>query len=118
MEGNVTAGQTAGVVPMRLQEVVRTGDGVAGTAASSKMEARNVDFYYGATQALKSINASLKERRITALIGPSGCGKSTFLRNLNRMNELIPNTRITGQITLDGQDIYARDIDVVSIRQR
>ncbi len=60
----------------------------------------------------------LQERRITALIGPSGCGKSTFLRNLNRMNELIPNTRLTGQIMLDGQDIYARDVDVVNIRQR
>jgi phosphate transport system ATP-binding protein len=82
------------------------------------MEAQSLDFYYGATHALKSINMAVQERRVTALIGPSGCGKSTFLRTLNRMNELIPNTRLSGRVLLDGAEIYGRDVDVVGIRQR
>jgi phosphate transport system ATP-binding protein len=83
-----------------------------------KMETRGLHFYYGPTHVLKNINISIKERQITALIGPSGCGKSTFLRTLDRLNELIPHTRIEGTITLDGQDIYHPDMDVVSLRQR
>jgi len=84
----------------------------------TKMEARKLDFYYGANHALKEVNIIIKERQITALIGPSGCGKSTFLRTLNRLNELIPQTRIEGTVTLDGQDIYRPNTDVVSLRQR
>jgi phosphate transport system ATP-binding protein len=83
-----------------------------------KMETRGLDFYYGSNHALKNINIVIRERQITALIGPSGCGKSTFLRTLNRLNELIPHTRIEGTITLDGQDIYQPGTDVVSLRQR
>ncbi|MGA2468001.1 MAG: phosphate ABC transporter ATP-binding protein PstB [Thermodesulfobacteriota bacterium] len=83
-----------------------------------KMETRGLHFYYGSTQALKNINIEVIERQITALIGPSGCGKSTFLRTLNRLNELIPHTRIEGTVTLDGQDIYQPGTDVVSLRQR
>ncbi len=83
-----------------------------------KMETRKLHFYYGSTHALKNINLSIKERQITALIGPSGCGKSTFLRTLNRMNELIPHTRTDGTVTLDGQDIYRPDTDIVALRQR
>ncbi len=83
-----------------------------------KMEVRGLHFYYGSNHALKDINIPIKERQITALIGPSGCGKSTFLRTLNRLNELIPQTRIEGTVTLDGQDIYRSDADVVSLRQR
>jgi phosphate transport system ATP-binding protein len=83
-----------------------------------KMEIEKLDFYYGANHALKDINIVIKERQITALIGPSGCGKSTFLRTLNRLNELIPETRVEGTVTLDGQDIYQRGTDVVSLRQR
>jgi phosphate transport system ATP-binding protein len=83
-----------------------------------KMETRGLQFYYGSTQALKNINIEVIERQITALIGPSGCGKSTFLRTLNRLNELIPHTRIEGTVTLDGQDIYQPGTDVVSLRQR
>jgi phosphate transport system ATP-binding protein len=83
-----------------------------------KMETRGLHFYYGSTQALKDINIVIRERQITALIGPSGCGKSTFLRTLNRLNELIPKTRIEGTITLDDQDIYQPGTDVVSLRQR
>jgi phosphate transport system ATP-binding protein len=83
-----------------------------------KMEARGLHFYYGTNHALKNINIAIRERQITALIGPSGCGKSTFLRTLNRLNELIPQTRVEGTVTLDGQDIYQPGTDVVSLRQR
>jgi phosphate transport system ATP-binding protein len=82
------------------------------------MEVQNVDFYYGETMALKDISLGVKDRQITALIGPSGCGKSTFLRLLNRMNDLIPDTRVEGSVLLDGQDIYAPDVDVVDLRRR
>ncbi len=83
-----------------------------------KMETKGVNFYYGSTRALKNIDIVIRERHITALIGPSGCGKSTFLRTLNRLNELIPHTRIEGIVTLDGEDIYRPGTDVVSLRQR
>jgi phosphate transport system ATP-binding protein len=91
---------------------------VAESNAVVKMEARDLNFYYGPTQALKGINLLIKDNQITALIGPSGCGKSTFLRTLNRMNELILHTRIEGRVTLDGEDIYRPGTDVVSLRQR
>ena len=83
-----------------------------------KMKAEGLDFFYGSFQALKNINLEIKERQITALIGPSGCGKSTFLRTLNRMNELIPHTRLTGSILLDGEDIYAPNVNAVNLRHR
>lgn len=82
-----------------------------------KMESKGLNFYYGLFQALKGINIVVKECQITALIGPSGCGKSTFLRALNRLNELIPHTRVEGTVLLDGQDIYQPGTDVVSLRQ-
>src|SRR5512141_482538 len=78
----------------------------------------HLDFYYGPARALSSINLEIRPRQVTALIGPSGCGKSTFLRCLNRMNDTIPGTRVEGKILLDGQDIYADDMDVVELRQR
>jgi phosphate transport system ATP-binding protein len=83
-----------------------------------KIVAHNLDFYYGHFHALKNINITVADRSVTALIGPSGCGKSTFLRTLNRMNDLIDGTRVTGGITLDGQDIYDRRVDVVHLRKR
>ncbi|HMK76588.1 MAG TPA: phosphate ABC transporter ATP-binding protein PstB [Thermodesulfobacteriota bacterium] len=83
-----------------------------------KMEVQGLHFYYGSNHALKNINIVIRERQITALIGPSGCGKSTFLRTLNRLNELIPQTRIEGTVRLDGEDIYQPGTDVVSLRQR
>jgi phosphate transport system ATP-binding protein len=83
-----------------------------------KMEAKGLNFYYGSFQALKDIKIGIRVNQITALIGPSGCGKSTFLRALNRLNELIPSARTDGVVTLDGQDIYHSDMDVVSLRQR
>jgi phosphate transport system ATP-binding protein len=83
-----------------------------------KMSVRDLQLYYGEFHALKGISIPLKERQITALIGPSGCGKSTFLRCLNRMNDTIKGARITGEVLLDGQDVYAAGFDVVNLRQR
>ncbi len=88
------------------------------TDASLKIDVRNADFYYGAKQALYGVSIPLRDRQVTALIGPSGCGKSTFLRTLNRMNDLIPGTRTLGEALLDGQNIYAKNTDVVLLRQR
>ncbi len=83
-----------------------------------RAEAKKVDFYYGDFKALKGVNIPVYDRRITALIGPSGCGKSTFLRTLNRMNDLIEGARLEGSVTLDGQDVYAPDVDPVELRKR
>ncbi|MGA7874405.1 MAG: phosphate ABC transporter ATP-binding protein PstB [Desulfoferrobacter sp.] len=85
---------------------------------SVKMAAENLNFYYGEFHALQSISLPFYERMVTALIGPSGCGKSTFLRCLNRMNDLIPISRVEGKILLDGQNIYDSKIDVVALRRR
>jgi phosphate transport system ATP-binding protein len=79
---------------------------------------QNLDFYYGTSQALADINIEIEPRQVTALIGPSGCGKSTFLRCLNRMNDTIAGTRVDGKILLNGEDIYAEEMDVVTLRQR
>lgn len=83
-----------------------------------KIASRNLDFYYGAFKALEGISMDFIENRVTALIGPSGCGKSTFLRCLNRMNDLIPGTKVDGKLTLDDEDIYAQGLDVVTLRRR
>jgi phosphate transport system ATP-binding protein len=88
------------------------------SGSPNKIEARGLNFYYGASEALKGITIAVRPRQVTALIGPSGCGKSTFLRTLNRMNDLIPHTRVEGSITLDGKDIYGPETDVVLLRQR
>jgi phosphate transport system ATP-binding protein len=86
--------------------------------ARAKFEVRQLSFWYGPTQALHDISLAIPERSVTALIGPSGCGKSTFLRVLNRMNDLIDGTRHTGQVLLDGQDVYGPGMDVVDLRRR
>jgi phosphate transport system ATP-binding protein len=86
--------------------------------ADIKIQARNVNFYYGAKQALYDVTVPVAELQVTALIGPSGCGKTTFLRTLNRMNDLIPGTRTEGEAIMDGRNIYDPAIDVVSLRQR
>ena len=84
---------------------------------NSKIDVKNVDLFYGDFKALKNINMSFGEREITALIGPSGCGKSTLLKSINRMNDLVEGCRVTGSITLDGQDIY-QEVDVTELRKR
>lgn len=83
-----------------------------------KITARGVDFYYGAKRALKGINMDFNPRLVTAIIGPSGCGKSTFIRLLNRMNELVPGTRLEGEVLLDGLDICSPACDAAELRKR
>ena len=83
----------------------------------NKIEAKNVDFYYGDFHALKNISLTIPEREVVAFIGPSGCGKSTFLRLFNRMNDLIPGTRLEGSIEIDGQNIYDKSVDVDVLRK-
>ncbi|HET7004545.1 MAG TPA: phosphate ABC transporter ATP-binding protein PstB [Candidatus Binatia bacterium] len=78
----------------------------------------NVDFYYGEKRALKSINLGIGEKKATAFIGPSGCGKTTLLRCFNRMNDLVLGTRVTGQVLLDGKNIYDPTTDVIQLRRR
>ena len=83
----------------------------------SKIEAQHVDFYYGSFHALKDINMTIEEHEVVAFIGPSGCGKSTFLRLFNRMNDLIPETRLEGKINIDGNNIYDRSVNVDELRK-
>ena len=84
---------------------------------SNIITVKDMNLWYGDHQALKNINIEIPEKSITALIGPSGCGKSTFLKTLNRMNDLIPNVKITGDIRYNGRDIFGKDVDVNSLRK-
>ena len=90
----------------------------AQAAAPDKIRIENLNFYYGKARALKDITLSIPPNQITAFIGPSGCGKSTLIRTINRMNDVIPGTRVEGRVELDGEDIYAPRTDVVSLRRR
>lgn len=85
---------------------------------TSKIVSKNLNLWYGEKHALKNINLEIPERKITALIGPSGCGKSTFIRCLNRMNDLVDNVRIDGEVIYDNINIYKNDVDVVELRKR
>ncbi len=88
------------------------------TAGPTKVLTKDLNLYYGTKHALCNISIDVAERMVTALIGPSGCGKSTYLRTLNRMNDLIPGVKITGEVVIDGVNIYDRDIDIVELRKR
>jgi phosphate transport system ATP-binding protein len=85
---------------------------------NTKMQTINLDVWFGSKQALKDINVSIKTNSVTAIIGPSGCGKSTLIRALNRMHELVPGAKLTGQVLLDNENIYGSDVDPVMIRRR
>ena len=78
----------------------------------------NLNAYFGNIQALKGINISIKEKMVTAIIGPSGCGKSTFIRCINRLHEVVPHTKVSGEVLLDGKDIYSTDVDPIELRRR
>jgi phosphate transport system ATP-binding protein len=84
----------------------------------TKIVAHDVNVYYGEKHAIKNLSIDIPDRAVSAFIGPSGCGKSTFLRSINRMNDTIPSCRVTGDILVDGQNIYDRDLDVVQLRAR
>jgi phosphate transport system ATP-binding protein len=85
---------------------------------SDQIDVHKLDFYYGEKKALDSITIGIRPHLVTAFIGPSGCGKSTFLRTLNRMNDIIPGTRVEGKVLIDGTDIYGHGTDVVALRRR
>ncbi|ADC90408.1 phosphate ABC transporter ATP-binding protein PstB [Mageeibacillus indolicus] len=84
----------------------------------NKISVEDLNLYYGAVQALKHVNINIFEKSITAFIGPSGCGKSTFLKTLNRMNDLIANVKITGQVAINGVNIYSSDVDLSKLRKK
>ena len=90
----------------------------AATNNPFKIQVEGMNFYYGQSRALTDIHLSIRSNLVTALIGPSGCGKSTFLRALNRMNDIVPGARVEGRVTLDGKDVYASDMDVVTLRRK
>ena len=85
---------------------------------TAKIDVAGLNFYYGDRRVLEQITVQIRPNEVTALIGPSGCGKSTFLRTLNRMNDIVPGSRVEGAVTIDGQDIYASSVDVVDLRRR
>jgi phosphate transport system ATP-binding protein len=104
---------------MRALSIDTTGRAAETDAAQETViSLKGVSFYYGAFRAVKDIDIEVPARRITALIGPSGCGKSTLLRTINRMNDLIPGTRLTGEMLYHGQDVYGKDVDPVEVRRR
>ena len=103
-------------IEMRAMRVEQRGQGT--TSASTKVVTRGLNLFYGAKQALIDVSLEIPERKVTALIGPSGCGKSTYLRTLNRMNDLIPGVKITGDVIIDGVNIYDKELDVVELRKR
>src|SRR5213083_3354399 len=90
----------------------------AAADAPVKIAVRELVVHYGATCALETVSLDVPAHRVTAFIGPSGCGKSTFLRCLNRMNDLIPGTRVEGRISYHGQDLYGPGVDAIEVRRR
>ncbi len=111
---------TAPTITTKVRAPEREPDSPDPTGAhdATKITVRNLDFYYGKAQALHDVSLQIPERIVMAFIGPSGCGKSTFLRTLNRMNDVIPATRVEGEVLMDGSDIYAPGTDVVELRRK
>ena len=105
-------------IPSLSQVAAREGDRASTDTMTAKIEVKDLNFFYGETQALADISITIPSHQVTAFIGPSGCGKSTFLRTLNRMNDIIPGTRLQGSVSMDGQNIYADGTDVVELRRR
>ncbi len=105
---------------MMADEGIRpeTASAPAPAESAPKMRARGVDVWYGDKRAVQGVSIDIPKEHVTAFIGPSGCGKSTFLRTLNRMNDTIASARVTGEIELDGEDIYSSGMDVVQLRAR
>src|SRR6476469_435411 len=91
----------------------RSSDRPPAAAGTPKIDVQSLSFFYGAKRALEDITLQIQPNLVTAFIGPSGCGKSTFLRTLNRMNDVLPGTRVHGKVLIDGNDVYAPSVDVV-----
>ena len=108
----------AAAAPPTVPRPVTTRDSPPSSAAPDKIVVRDLNFYYGAKRALEQITVAIPANLVTAFIGPSGCGKSTFLRTLNRMNDIIPGTRVEGEVLIDGRNVYAPGTDVVALRRR
>ncbi len=110
---------TDGVAPaMPSIHVSTDGRGPAAVPTESVIQLRDLSCYYGSFRAVRNIDLEIQKQRITALIGPSGCGKSTLLRTINRMNDLVPSFHIDGTVLLDGQDLFAKEVDPVAVRRR
>jgi len=113
-----TPSAPASLTPPRLSVSIEGREAATSTDADIVVALRSFGFYYGRFRAVKDITFDVAARRITALIGPSGCGKSTLLRSINRMNDLIPGTRVEGEVLYHGQNLYAKDVDAVEVRRR
>ena len=109
------AGRT---VPSLAAVANRGGQPAAALDTPVKIDVNDLSFYYGSKRALDEITIAIRQNLVTAFIGPSGCGKSTFLRTLNRMNDIIPATRVEGKVRIDGQSIYEPGVDVVQLRRK
>ena len=105
-------------VPSLAGVANRTGQPPVASDAPVKIDVDDLSFYYGTKRALDDITIKIRQNLVTAFIGPSGCGKSTFLRTLNRMNDIIPETRVDGTVTIDGENIYGAGVDVVQLRRK
>ena len=101
-----------------IKTEVRAADRSVAKAAGAKIAVKQLNFFYGKSQALHDVSLAIPEQIVMAFIGPSGCGKSTFLRTLNRMNDVIPGTRVTGEVLIDDRNIYAPGTDVVDLRRK
>jgi phosphate transport system ATP-binding protein len=112
------ADPTAAIPAIRIATESGTSRDTSDAPGETVIELLDVSCYYGAFRAVKDVTVTAAKREVTALIGPSGCGKTTLLRTFNRMNDLIPSFRATGQILLDGQDMYGKDVDPVAVRRR
>ncbi len=110
---------TDGVAPaMPSIHVSTDGRGPAAVPTEPVIQLQDLSCYYGSFRAVRNVDLEVQKQRITALIGPSGCGKSTLLRTINRMNDLVPSFRIDGTVLLDGQDLFAKEVDPVAVRRR
>ena len=109
-QANASTGVLEGAPAIRADD--------SSSSAKNRIVVRDLNFFYGKSQALHNISLDIPDREVLALIGPSGCGKSTFLRTLNRMNDIIPETRVTGSVVIDGENIYGLGTDVVSLRKK
>jgi phosphate transport system ATP-binding protein len=111
------AGPIESTAGAALPQTSTSGSAGSSDRPAKTIEARGVDLYYGDFQAVEDVSIKIEPNRVTALIGSSGCGKTTFLRSLNRMHELIPGARVDGEITLDGENMYAPGVDPVQVRR-